>query len=39
MELNSSINKQFKKELPAIAVMNRRTKMLEVDTDENNKTI
>ena len=34
MELDSSINKQLRKEITARAVRNRKIKMLESDKDE-----
>ena len=39
MEHESSFNKQLRKEITARAVMNKKSKMLEVDIDENNKKL
>ena len=36
MKHDSSFNKQLRREITARAVMNKATKMLEVDIDENN---
>ena len=37
MEHRSSFNNELRKKITARAVMNKKTKMLEVDIDENNK--
>ena len=39
MELDSSFNKQLRREITARAVINKKIKMLESDIDENNKEI